>query len=215
MWFIDPVLRRVYFVVIIRIHGEGIRIDYLIWILASNDWGRHVSGCKKTENSHSTECVLKDIVVSTALKVSSLQSLTPTTSHCPSDPKRSNSLPRSCTNPATYERTRCYMKHKSQKWPVYEPASTQASRPFEWLQPSGEDARSVTTTSAQKMLGQNTCKWLWLTSGSDSSTSVFSISMASQIPIRARDLFLKLTRACILNFTVCFSAQERQERMTS
>jgi hypothetical protein len=45
------------------------------------------------------------------------------------------------------------------------------------------------------------------TSGSDSSMSVSSISIASQTPIRARFLVLKSTLALILKATVCFSGR--------
>ena len=88
------------------------------------------------------------------------------------------------------------------------------------------DARSGIQTSAiPSAHGSGTMDRYSLTSGSESSTSVLSFSIASQIPvcnkvsyrraqqasgsedepIRARTVFLKLARTFKLNSTVCFS----------
>lgn len=49
------------------------------------------------------------------------------------------------------------------------------------------------------------------TSGSESSTSVLSNSMACHTPIRARVFFLKFSRARMLYATVCFSVHEKNQ----
>lgn len=87
-----------------------------------------------------------------------------------------------------------------------EPASTQVCHLYGLPQPSVVDVQSARHSSTKKWGRVQLSQGKEPTSGSDSSISVLSISMAFQTPIRARFFALNSTRALMLNSTVCFSS---------